>query len=150
MWEAAQDTTLLILIVAAICSLIFGLTLSDFNDLEWIEGIAILLSVFIVVLVTAVNDYQKDKQFQALSAKQVCIAFAIFVRSFDVSFPCVHSPTLQDERKTVEVIRNGTLDVISSFELVVRHLLIFQHTLSLTKLLCNPFLSFILFFVNTS
>jgi hypothetical protein len=33
-----QDPTLIILIIAAIVSLIFGLTFSKFDDLEWVEG----------------------------------------------------------------------------------------------------------------
>uniref|UniRef100_A0A7E4V3B7 Calcium-transporting ATPase n=1 Tax=Panagrellus redivivus TaxID=6233 RepID=A0A7E4V3B7_PANRE len=35
----------------------------------WIEGAAILLSVIVVVLVTAVNDYSKERQFQNLRNK---------------------------------------------------------------------------------
>jgi magnesium-transporting ATPase (P-type) len=72
MWDAIQDPTLIILIIAAIISLVFGLTLKDFNDLEWVEGVAILLSVVIVVLVASFNDYQKEKQFKALQDKQAC------------------------------------------------------------------------------
>jgi hypothetical protein len=34
-------------------------------------GVAIVLSVLIVVSVTSSNDYQKEKQFQSLQAKQV-------------------------------------------------------------------------------
>ena len=32
----------------------------------WIEGAAILISVIVVVLVTAINDYTKEKQFRGL------------------------------------------------------------------------------------
>jgi len=35
----------------------------------WIEGAAILISVVVVVLVTAVNDYTKEKQFRGLQNK---------------------------------------------------------------------------------
>ena len=34
------------------------------SDHGWIEGAAILISVIIVVLVTAFNDYTKEKQFR--------------------------------------------------------------------------------------
>ena len=34
------------------------------SDHGWIEGAAILVSVIIVVLVTAFNDYTKEKQFR--------------------------------------------------------------------------------------
>jgi Ca2+ transporting ATPase len=32
----------------------------------WIEGVAILIAVVIVVLVTAFNDWSKEKQFRGL------------------------------------------------------------------------------------
>lgn len=32
----------------------------------WIEGLAILVSVFVVVIVTAFNDYSKERQFRGL------------------------------------------------------------------------------------
>ncbi|CAB3406529.1 unnamed protein product [Caenorhabditis bovis] len=35
----------------------------------WIEGVAILLCVIVVVLVTAINDYSKERQFRSLQAK---------------------------------------------------------------------------------
>ena len=33
---------------------------------EWIEGVAILIAVVIVVLVTAFNDWSKERQFRGL------------------------------------------------------------------------------------
>lgn len=43
---------------------------SGFDDDEtshgWIEGLAILISVIVVVLVTAFNDYTKERQFRGL------------------------------------------------------------------------------------
>jgi hypothetical protein len=35
---------------------------------DWIEGLAIIIAVVIVVLVTATNDYSKERQFRSLSA----------------------------------------------------------------------------------
>ncbi|KAM7341368.1 plasma membrane calcium-transporting ATPase 3 isoform 4-T4 [Cochliomyia hominivorax] len=75
-WEALQDVTLIILEVAALVSL--GLSFykpadEDAPVLEeeddhhgWIEGLAILISVIVVVLVTAFNDYSKERQFRGL------------------------------------------------------------------------------------
>jgi magnesium-transporting ATPase (P-type) len=67
-WEALEDTILRILIVAAIISLIIGMV---FESVEtgWIEPFAILLAVVIVCLVTAVNDWQKERQFRELQDK---------------------------------------------------------------------------------
>ncbi|KRX49638.1 Plasma membrane calcium-transporting ATPase 3 [Trichinella murrelli] len=85
-WEALQDITLIILVAAAIISL--GLSFyspphdSEFGNLmfisfilgkkqqaSWIEGLAILVSVVVVVLVTAGNDYTKERQFRGLQQK---------------------------------------------------------------------------------
>nr|XP_056706497.1 plasma membrane calcium-transporting ATPase 1-like [Euleptes europaea] len=85
-WEALQDMTLCILEIAAIISL--GLSFyrppgrktaacrigdaaeeeeeEEAGEPEWIEGAAILLSVVCVVLVTAFNDWSKEKQFRGL------------------------------------------------------------------------------------
>ncbi|XP_056468260.1 plasma membrane calcium-transporting ATPase 3a [Gadus chalcogrammus] len=86
-WEALQDVTLIILEIAAIISL--GLSFyqapgeeteacgnmaaggEDEGEAEagWIEGAAILLSVVCVVLVTAFNDWSKEKQFRGLQSR---------------------------------------------------------------------------------
>lgn len=33
---------------------------------QWIEGLAILISVIVVVIVTAFNDYTKERQFRSI------------------------------------------------------------------------------------
>ncbi|CAG5132883.1 unnamed protein product, partial [Candidula unifasciata] len=100
-WEALQDVTLIILIVAAIISL--GLSFykppketaechetgmdclysasvreedtyrDDEEGLEeaagWIDGLAILVAVVVVVVVTAFNDWSKEKQFRGLQSR---------------------------------------------------------------------------------
>ncbi|XP_062272614.1 plasma membrane calcium-transporting ATPase 2 isoform X5 [Scomber scombrus] len=87
-WEALQDVTLIILEIAALISL--GLSfyhppgdssgescgaaaggVEDEGESEagWIEGAAILLSVVCVVLVTAFNDWSKEKQFRGLQSR---------------------------------------------------------------------------------
>ncbi|XP_063783708.1 plasma membrane calcium-transporting ATPase 1 isoform X1 [Pseudophryne corroboree] len=82
-WEALQDVTLIILEIAAIISLglsfyrppggnnelceeASGAVEEEEGEAGWIEGAAILLSVVCVVLVTAFNDWSKDKQFRGL------------------------------------------------------------------------------------
>ncbi|GAB0092104.1 Calcium-transporting ATPase [Sergentomyia squamirostris] len=78
-WEALQDVTLIILEVAALVSL--GLSfyqpadedqpaIADEEDHHgWIEGLAILISVIVVVIVTAFNDYSKERQFRGLQSR---------------------------------------------------------------------------------
>jgi magnesium-transporting ATPase (P-type) len=64
--ESFEDTTLIILIVSAIVSLIVGLYEDPKNG--WVEGSAILFAVFLVALVTATNNYNKESQFRKLNA----------------------------------------------------------------------------------
>ncbi|XP_073816254.1 plasma membrane calcium-transporting ATPase 3-like [Musca autumnalis] len=78
-WEALQDVTLIILEVASLVSLglsFYSPTDEDAPVLEeeeghydWIEGAAILVSVIVVVLVTAFNDYSKERQFRGLQSR---------------------------------------------------------------------------------
>eukprot|EP00903_Cladosiphon_okamuranus_P006006 g5926.t1 len=62
--ESFNDTILLVLIAAAVVSLIIGMI--EHPDTGWIDGVAILIAVLIVAVVTAGNDYSKELQFRAL------------------------------------------------------------------------------------
>ncbi|XP_033959845.1 plasma membrane calcium-transporting ATPase 1-like [Pseudochaenichthys georgianus] len=86
-WKALNDVTLIILQVAAIISLALsfysppsadrqhcgkaagGVVEDSEAEAGWIEGAAILLSVVCVVLVTAFNDWSKEKQFRGLQSR---------------------------------------------------------------------------------
>lgn len=39
------------------------------SEVGWIEGVAILFAVVVVVFVTAINDWQKERQFRGLQDK---------------------------------------------------------------------------------
>lgn len=54
-----------ILICAAFVSIIIEVSTSEEHErsYSWVEGFAILVAVMVCSLVTAVNDYQKEKQF---------------------------------------------------------------------------------------
>lgn len=39
-------------------------------QIEWVEGVAILIAVLIVVMVGSVNDWQKERQFKKLNEKK--------------------------------------------------------------------------------
>jgi len=80
MFEALQDVTLVILIICAVIS--FGLSFyhpgadrfeaevkEKEANVEWIEGAAIIVAVLVVVLVTAFNDWTKERQFRGLQSK---------------------------------------------------------------------------------
>ncbi|EQC30589.1 hypothetical protein SDRG_11645 [Saprolegnia diclina VS20] len=97
MWNAFQDLTIIVLTVSGLISIVLGLTVEKPKEGEpntaWIEGASIMLAVLIVTTVTAVNDYQKEKQFRALNAVK------------------------EDEK--IKVIRNGVPAEVSKFSLVV-------------------------------
>eukprot|EP00957_Ditylum_brightwellii_P035188 2668357-Ditylum_brightwellii.AAC.1 len=63
--DAFDDETVQILIAAAIVSLAVGIY--DDPSTGYVEGLAILTAVLIVAIVTAGNDYEKQRQFLALS-----------------------------------------------------------------------------------
>ncbi|KAJ2693781.1 plasma membrane calcium, partial [Coemansia spiralis] len=74
---AYDDRTLIMLTVAAAVSLAVGvyddMLGSHKNDavkVGWVEGAAIFLAVLVVCFTNAINDYQKEKQFQKLNAKK--------------------------------------------------------------------------------
>ncbi|XP_066921379.1 plasma membrane calcium-transporting ATPase 1-like [Clytia hemisphaerica] len=100
-FEALEDTILRILIVAAIVSLVLGMVIESVET-GWIEGVAILVAVAVVSLVTAVNDWQKEKQFRQLQGKI-------------------------DQEQTVDVIRGGNVVKIPSTDLVVGDLCNIQY-----------------------
>ncbi|KZW01245.1 calcium-translocating P-type ATPase [Exidia glandulosa HHB12029] len=88
MWLAFKDKILIILSIAALVSLVLGL----YEDLgqaprqfscdtnpsrkcnephvDWVEGLAILIAILIVVLVGSLNDWQKERQFRVLNEKK--------------------------------------------------------------------------------
>ncbi|KNC50881.1 calcium-transporting ATPase PAT1 [Thecamonas trahens ATCC 50062] len=99
-YETLQDFILILLIVAAIVSLILGVTVASHDGAAgWIEGAAILVAVTLVVMVTALNDYKKEQQFQKLNK--------------------------QKDDKSVKVLRSGSESAqsISVFDVVVGDLL---------------------------
>lgn len=73
--ESFEDATLIVLIVAAIVSLLVGIW--DDPKAGWIEGAAILLAVFIVAIVTAGNNYNKEMQFQKLNSAKDDISISV-------------------------------------------------------------------------
>jgi hypothetical protein len=62
----------------------------DESEAGWIEGAAILVSVIIVVLVTAFNDYTKERQFRGfhsfflfpIQLKIFCFSIIIYINCF--------------------------------------------------------------------
>jgi Ca2+-transporting ATPase len=76
-WLAYNDKVLILLTGAAVISLALGLyqTFGQKHKpgepkVEWIEGVAIMVAIAIVVVVGAVNDWQKERQFVKLNKKK--------------------------------------------------------------------------------
>ncbi|KAJ7158854.1 hypothetical protein C8R46DRAFT_1002629 [Mycena filopes] len=100
MYTALKDKVLVLLSIAAVVSLALGL-FQDFGTprpagdppVDWVEGVAIMVAILIVVVVGSVNDWQKERQFQTLNDKK--------------------------EERGVKVIRGGVEKVIDIKEVVV-------------------------------
>lgn len=100
-WNAYNDTVLIVLTVAAAISLGLGLyeTLGAEHapgsptPVDWVEGLAICVAIIIVVLVTALNDWQKEQAFVRLNAKK--------------------------EEREIKVTRSGKAMMISVYDVLV-------------------------------
>lgn len=73
-WLAYNDKVLILLTVAAVVSLALGIYQSvakiNGESVQWVEGVAIMVAIIIVVIVGAANDWQKERQFVKLNKKK--------------------------------------------------------------------------------
>lgn len=104
-WIAYNDKVLILLTVAAAISLAVGIpqSLNPINDepgVEWVEGLAILVAIIIVVTVGAANDWQKERQFAKLNKKK--------------------------ENRQVNVKRSGRTEEISVHDVLVGDLMLLE------------------------
>nr|KJB63940.1 hypothetical protein B456_010G025500 [Gossypium raimondii] len=90
-WEALQDTTLMILAVCALVSLAVGITVEGWPKGAY-DGLGIVLSILLVVFVTATSDYRQSLQFRDLDKEK--------------------------KKITVQVTRDGLRQKISIFDLL--------------------------------
>ncbi|KNC49800.1 plasma membrane calcium ATPase [Thecamonas trahens ATCC 50062] len=72
MLSAANDFTLIMLIITAFLSLSLGVSISEFaadtGGAGYVEGTSILIAVTIIIIFTAINENYKDHQFAELAA----------------------------------------------------------------------------------
>lgn len=101
-WLAYNDKVLILLSVAAVVSLALGIYQSvapkDKDDdngesVQWVEGVAIMVAIIIVVTVGAANDWQKERQFVKLNKKK--------------------------DNRNIKVIRSGKSREISVYDILV-------------------------------
>eukprot|EP00258_Populus_trichocarpa_P030536 XP_024446555.1 calcium-transporting ATPase 10, plasma membrane-type isoform X2 [Populus trichocarpa] len=90
--EACQDLTLIMLMIAAVVSIGLGMK-TDGIKKGWYDGASIAFAVIVGVVVTAINDYRQDLQFNFLIEKKRNIH--------------------------LEVIRDGRRPKVSIFDVVV-------------------------------
>ncbi|KAG6608426.1 Calcium-transporting ATPase 10, plasma membrane-type, partial [Cucurbita argyrosperma subsp. sororia] len=91
LWEALQDTTLMILAFCAVVSLLVGIAMEGWPKGAH-DGLGIVASILLVVFVTATSDYRQSLQFKDLDKEKKKIA--------------------------VQVTRNGLRQKISIYELL--------------------------------
>ncbi|KAI4376411.1 hypothetical protein MLD38_014176 [Melastoma candidum] len=60
LWDAWQDLTLIILIIAAVASLVLEIKTEGIKE-GWYDGGSITFAVILVIVVTAVSDYRQMK-----------------------------------------------------------------------------------------
>lgn len=96
-WIAYNDKVIILLTVAAVVSLALGIyesiTSKTGEKVQWVEGVAIMVAIVIVVTVGAANDWQKERQFVKLNKKK--------------------------EDRTVKVVRSGKSREISVYDILV-------------------------------
>jgi len=99
-WITYNDKVLILLTIAAVVSLALGLYQTfgvheegEGAKVEWVEGVAIMVAIVIVVVVGTVNDWQMERQFNKLNEKH--------------------------NDRTVKVIRSGKSAEISVFDVLV-------------------------------
>ena len=99
-WITYNDKILILLTIAAVVSLALGLyqTFGAPHEegeprVEWVEGVAIMVAIIIVVVVGTLNDWNMERQFNKLNKKR--------------------------DARTVKVVRSGKSVEISVFDVVV-------------------------------
>ncbi|KAG0484024.1 hypothetical protein HPP92_012108 [Vanilla planifolia] len=75
-WDALQDLTLIILMICAAVSIGVGLATEGWPKGMY-DGLGIILSIFLVVTVTAVSDYKQSLQFRDLDREKKKIAMQV-------------------------------------------------------------------------
>ena len=81
-WEACQDLVIIILTIAAVVSIVLGSLFPETvyeascdcfksSPAGWVEGVAIIVAVVVVVLVGSIQDYDKELKFRKLGKTDV-------------------------------------------------------------------------------
>ncbi|KAF4361082.1 hypothetical protein F8388_016891 [Cannabis sativa] len=104
-WDACQDLTLIILMISAATSIGVGVATEGWPNGIY-DGLGILLSIFLVVMVTAISDYKQSLQFRDLDKEKKNIAVpadGIFVSGYSLT---VDESSLSGESEPMNVSKN--------------------------------------------
>ncbi|KAJ1287029.1 hypothetical protein BS78_03G399100 [Paspalum vaginatum] len=69
LWDASQDMTLLLLAFCALISVVIGLATEGWPKGMY-DGLGIVLTIFLVVMITAASDYKQSLQFRDLDKEK--------------------------------------------------------------------------------
>ena len=101
-FQALKNLMVIILIIAAIVSIVLGtFFLEDYYN-DWVEGVSIIIAIIIVVLVSSITEYNKELKFYKLNK------------------------TTREGTK-YKVIRNGLLEYLISDEILVGDLILINY-----------------------
>ncbi|KAF7723041.1 hypothetical protein EC973_002417 [Apophysomyces ossiformis] len=128
MWAYTKDKTLILLVISAAISLSVGIyedmTTTDTDpsgkrvaSFKWLEGVAILFAVLLVVVIGSINNYQKEKRFRMLNTKKAD-------RNVQVRF--FANLCLSGTNENSQVIRSGQHHTISIYDIQVGDVLRLQ------------------------
>lgn len=110
-WEHCQDETIIILSIAAAVSLALGVAfpetfvnpetgMTDTDTTGWVEGVAILVAVIVIVMVGSLQDYDKERKFRALG---------------------------KEDKRYVDVVRGGSTHNVRTSEVVTGDVVILTY-----------------------
>ena len=101
LWNTANDPLLWILCFSATIATTFGLVFEEQRDnKEWVEGVAIWITVLVIVSIGTYNDYKQELAFHKLNSK--------------------------NDEYLVKVIRNGEEQQITNKQIVVGDLIVLE------------------------
>ena len=101
-WKAMNNLMIIILITSAIVSIVLGAIISENKKKDWVDGLSIVIAIFIVVLVSSITQYTKEKKFRELNKSQ-------------------------NERTKYKVIRRGVPENLISEDVLVGDLILINY-----------------------
>ena len=100
--EALSDKMIIILIISSIVEIgisVFNIFIKkETNNMEWLDGISIIIAIIVVVMVGSITNYKKEMKFHDLN-------------------------NFENQNTKYEVIRNGNLKELHSDDLLVGDLI---------------------------